>query len=364
MIEPGETIDKYLVEAMVGEGGLARVYRVRHTTLGTVHALKLLAIRGGAVHRRLVREGRIQATLDHPHVVSVTDVIEHKGHPGLVMEYIEGLSLDHALQASGALSIDVTLSLSAQLFGAIAAAHARSVLHRDLKPANVMLEPVSGGVRAMVTDFGIARLMADTGGDTLQGDFLGTPGYMAPEQVSDPTAIDVRADVYSLGALLYCMVCGRPPFLPSASLVETLQAASASNFPPVHASRPDCPAPIASTIEAALAADPNERPATVEAFAARLFTEHPDLMEVVNGKAGVANITLQGARWANRSDSAHPITSAPLTGHPVGGSHFTAVPETFDTGAHTSDPSGHRESPPATTAPEPEDSETAAIHAA
>ena len=117
--------------------------------------------------------GRIQATLDHPHVVSVTDVIEHNGHPGLVMEYIEGHSLDRVLASTGSLSIPVALSLSAQIFGAIAAAHARSVLHRDLKPANVMLEPITGGVRAMVTDFGIARLMADTNGDTPPGRLSG-----------------------------------------------------------------------------------------------------------------------------------------------------------------------------------------------
>lgn len=331
MIEPGEITNKYLVEALIGEGGIARVYRVRHTTLGSAHALKLLAVRGGAIHRRLVREGRIQATLDHPHVVSVTDVIEHNGHPGLVMEYIEGHSLDRVLASTGSLSIPVTLSLSAQILGAIAAAHARSVLHRDLKPANVMLEPTTGGVRAMVTDFGIARLMADTSGDTLQGDFLGTPGYMAPEQVSDPTAVDVRADIYSLGALVYCMVCGRPPFLPSASLVDTLRAASAADFPTVLSLRPDCPPHVASAIEAALAADPAGRPDTVEAFARRLFVAAPELMQVVGGQAGVADLELPGFRTSTASDALAPITGTPLTGRP----NQTVVPDTYDAGPNT-----------------------------
>ncbi len=356
MLAPGQSIDKYVVEALVGEGGLARVYRVRHSTLGSAHALKLLAVRGGSVHRRLVREGRIQATLDHPHVVSVSDVIEHEGHPGLVMEYIEGLSLDRLLQATGALPIPAALSMSAQIFGAIAAAHARGVLHRDLKPANVMLEPVSGGARAAVTDFGIARLMADTHGDTLQGDFLGTPGYMAPEQVSDPTAVDERGDVYGLGALVYCMVCGRPPFLPRASLIDTLQAAERAEFPAVLSIRPDCPTEVARAIEAALAPKPEDRPESVVAFGERLFAGHPHLTRVVAGQAGVVDLQLPGVTPPPPNESLQPITSAPPTGSAAASTFgFTAVPETFDSdsfdrsgGAATAVPESFADAPPAT----------------
>ena len=335
MLEPGQLIGKYVVEALVGEGGLARVYRVRHTTLDTAYALKLLAIRGGSVHRRLVREGRIQAALDHPHVVSVLDVIEHDGHPGLVMEYIEGRSLDRLLGAVGALPIDAALALSAQILGAIQAAHDRGVLHRDLKPANVMLQPVSGGARAAVTDFGIARLMAATGGDTLQGDFLGTPGFMAPEQVSDPTSVDPRADIYSLGAVVYCMVCGRPPFLLGASLVDTLRAAEHAAFPAVLDLRADCPPHVAEAIEAALAADPAQRPATVADFGQRLFGDAPDLMRVVGGQAGTVALRLPGPFLDPESSSLQPITPAGMRSSPTtggtssGGGADTAVPELF-----------------------------------
>jgi len=329
VLQPGQEIGKYVVEALVGEGGLARVYRVRHATLGSAYALKLLAVRGGAVHRRLVREGRIQATLDHPHVVSVIDVIEHEGHPGLVMEYIEGLSLDRLLGARGALPIDATLALTAQILGAMDAAHSRGVLHRDLKPANVMLQPVSGGARAAVTDFGIARLMAANEGDTLQGDFLGTPGFMAPEQVSDPTAVDPRADIYSLGALIYCMVCGRPPFLPSASLVDTLHAAEQARFPKVLELRPDCPPDVAATIEAALAPKPEDRPESVAALGALLFADAPELMQVVGGHRGIVPLSLPKVSHAQGAASLQPITPARPPTTPSGGA-FTAVPETFD----------------------------------
>ncbi len=312
MLQPGQVVGKYVVEALIGEGGLARVYRVRHETLGSAHALKLLALRGRSVHRRMVREGRIQATLDHPHVVSVTDVIEHEGQPGLVMEYVEGVSLDHFLGQHGALPIDLVLGLMAQVFGAMAAAHGRGVLHRDLKPANILLQTTPGGLRALVTDFGIARLTADgAAGDTLQGDFLGTPGYMAPEQVSDPTAVDARADVYSLGALAYCLVCGRPPFLPSSSLIDTLTAADQEDFPPVLSIRGDCPPEVAGGIEQALAADPQRRPASVRDMAEQLCGQNPDWMRVVDGAPGLVSVDVE---LLPAPSNTGPISMAPATG--------------------------------------------------
>jgi len=330
LLSAGQVVGKYVVEALVGEGGLARVYRVRHQTLGSAHALKVLGVKGGAVHRRLVREGRIQATLDHPHVVAVTDVIEHDGHAGLVMEYIEGLALDRLLASRGALPVDAALGLMAQVLGAMRAAHAKGVLHRDLKPANVMLQPTSGGARAVVTDFGIARLMVDNrSGDTVQGDFLGTPGYMAPEQVSDPTRIDARADVYSLGALAYCLVCGRPPFLPGPSLVDTLQAAASADFPAVLDLRPDCPPAVAQTIEAALAPEPAERPANVDALGARLFGHDAALMEVLEGRPGVVDLRFD----VGTAD----VAASPRSQGAIGG---TAVPEDFDANTPALRPGG------------------------
>ncbi len=278
MIGPGDQVGRYTVEALIGQGGLAQVYRVRHSTLGTRYALKVMALRSASLGRRLIREGQIQAQLAHPNVVNVSDVIEHEGMVGLLMEYVEGTGLDAYLGARGALPIDEALGLFGQILAGVGAAHDAGVLHRDLKPANILLTTGTMGTIAKVTDFGIAKMLqVDAGGDTLQGDLIGTPGYMAPEQVTDATTIDARADVYSMGALLYCMVTGRPPFLPGQPLVELLQAAAQGRFPPVLGLRPDCPPHVAEAIEACLHPDPARRPTGFRALGALLAADAGDL---------------------------------------------------------------------------------------
>ena len=273
LLKPGDIVDRFEVEGLLGEGGLARVYLVRHRTLGARMALKVLSLKGSALGRRLLREGRIQANLSHPHIVAVSDVLEHEGCTALVMEYVEGLTLGDFLGRNGAMSESDSLALFGQLLSALSAAHAVGVLHRDLKPANILLASTPTGTVSKITDFGIARLAMGEGGDTLQGDLIGTPGYMAPEQVTDPTAVDVRADIYSMGALLYCMVAGRPPFLPGPRMADTLRAAADGAFPPVRSLAPELSPAVAACIEACLAPDPADRPADTRALAERLFGE-------------------------------------------------------------------------------------------
>lgn len=319
MLHAGEEIGRYRVEGVIGQGGLARVYRVRHTTLGSVMALKVLVVRGAAIGRRLIREGRIQARLAHPNVVNVTDVVEHNGYAGLLMEYVEGVGLDGYLGRSGALPITEALSIFDQVMAGMIAAHDAQILHRDLKPANILLAAGAQGTIAKVTDFGIAKLLQsgddETGGDTLQGDLIGTPGYMPPEQVADPTSLDERADIYSLGAVLYCMVTGRPPFLPGPSLAETLNQAQNGLFPPVLELRPDCPAHIATVIEACLSPSPDGRPPSVRALARAI---HGDDHGLLGAKPSAAATDLGAPLYSE--------TLAPLTA-----SRMTAVPEAPDT---------------------------------
>lgn len=293
MLKVGDIVDRFEVEGLLGEGGLARVYLVRHRTLGARMALKVLSLKGSALGRRLLREGRIQANLSHPHIVAVSDVLEHEGCTALVMEYVEGLTLGDYLSRSGAMSESDSLALFGQLLSALSAAHAVGVLHRDLKPANILLASTPTGTVAKITDFGIARLAMGEGGDTLQGDLIGTPGYMAPEQVTDPTAVDVRADIYSMGALLYCMVSGRPPFLPGPRMADTLRAAADGAFPPVRSLAPELSAAVAATIEACLAPDPADRPADSRALAERLFGEgSPAARAIVGALAPVGGLEL------------------------------------------------------------------------
>ena len=311
MLQPGQIIDRYEVEAVLGQGGLARVYRVRHRALGSVHALKLLTLPGSRVGRRLLREGRIQARLVHPHIVAVSDVVEHDGKAGLLMEFVEGWSLEEALNTRGALPLDEALGLFRQVLAGVAAAHDAGVLHRDLKPGNILLQPTTGGVLAKVTDFGIAKWLLDgeegTGGDTLQSDLLGTPGYMAPEQANDPSAVDARADIFSLGVLLYGMVTGRPPF-GRGSLGDLLARAEAGAFPAVRVVAPAVPEPVAQAIERCLNPFPAER-----------FPDCRALAEAIYGDAALPGAAEppQAVRFTLSAPA--PTPRDPTAGGPVSG---------------------------------------------
>ena len=304
MLNCGDRVDRYVVEAVLGEGGLARVYRVRHEHLGGQYALKLLSFRGERLSKRLVREGRIQARLQHPNIVRVHDAFELEGRGALLMEYVEGESLDRVLNEKGPVPLDEALHIFGQVLTGVGVAHDAGVLHRDLKPGNILLQSRGGLVTPKVTDFGIARLLSAStaAGDTLQSDVIGTPGFMAPEQASDPTAVDVRADLFSLGAILYGMVTGWPPF-PTTSLAEVLAAAENGDFVPVLQRVPSCPPRVAAVIERCLAPDPNDRFDSCRAVAAALFGEQSTEVAAVelgstHGGAGLAD--------ADRADSRLP----------------------------------------------------------
>ena len=163
--------------------------------------------------QRLMREARAAASLNHPHIAAVHDVLDVDGQVIVVLEYVEGETLSGRLQR-GPMSVAETVEVAWQLADALAAAHAQGIIHRDLKPSNVVLGPES---RAKVLDFGIAR-MVPAGADmsisvsgTIGGGLVGTPGYAAPEQYLSRN-VDGRADLYGLGVMMFEMVAGRRPF--------------------------------------------------------------------------------------------------------------------------------------------------------
>jgi len=210
VLTAGQEVDRYVVERLLGRGGMAAVYLVRHRTLGTWHALKVLTLTAPRLVDRLVQEGQVQARLRHPNIVAVTDVFDVGGAPGLLMEYIPGASLDHHLPAGGLPEPEVE-RLFRGIVAGVSHAHAQGVVHRDLKPANVLIEQGT----PKVSDFGLAKLVAelDAGvGQTRSGAAMGTPNYMAPEQVRDARSVDSRADLWSLGCLLYELLTGRRAF--------------------------------------------------------------------------------------------------------------------------------------------------------
>ncbi len=218
-MQAGQRVDRYIVEEELGRGGMAVVYRVRHTTLDSIHALKLLHTDRPAVADRLVQEGKLQASLRHPHVVAVTDVIVVDGAPGLVMEYLPDGALDEVVPTE--LSEPEVRELFRGICSGVAHAHSLGMVHRDLKPGNVLVQRVDGKLHPKVADFGLAKVLAGGEGGpglTRTGVAMGTPAYMAPEQVRDAKNVDARADVWALGVILFELLAGRRLFRGNSSL--------------------------------------------------------------------------------------------------------------------------------------------------
>ena len=209
MVAPGDIIDRYQVEADLGGGGMGTVYRVRHQALGTVHALKVPHVITAGLRARLVQEGQLQARLNHPGIVPVTDLLDVEGAPGLLMPFVSGGNLDRWIQDGHPQPIDEVRRIFLGVVEAVAAAHAAGVVHRDIKPANIVLDGSPDRPHPRVTDFGIAKLLVNDPGFTRSGVTVGTVAYMPPEQLWDAKYVDERADIYALGCLLFEMLTGR-----------------------------------------------------------------------------------------------------------------------------------------------------------
>ena len=273
----GHLIGRFEVIGLLGEGATAQVYQVRHTALGTEYALKLLTATRSGLRSRLLQEGQVQARLRHDNLVAVTDIIEHEGRAGLVMEFIGGASLEAALLRHGRMSVPDALALFLPILDAVEAAHQANILHRDLKPANILLADTDGGVVPKVTDFGIAKVFTDGDGVAVKGRTrvglaMGTPGYMAPEQWADSSSVDARADIFSLGVVLYEMLTGQLPYSGETSL--GLLGATMSGTPaPMAVIAPNVPRRLVSVIELAIRPDPATRFTNVDAFRQALLME-------------------------------------------------------------------------------------------
>jgi len=202
--------DRYDLVREVGRGGMGAVWLGRDTVLGRDVALKRVGLMPGATFadmQRAEREARLAARLNHPHVVAVFDLVEEGPDTWLVMEYVEGVTLSAFVKRDGALTPDEAAPLVRQAADALAAAHAAGIVHRDVKPSNMLITR-DGEVK--LTDFGIARAEADAS-LTRTGLVTGSPAYLAPEVASGATATEA-SDVWSLGATLYHLLAGHPPY--------------------------------------------------------------------------------------------------------------------------------------------------------
>ncbi|MBA3465629.1 MAG: protein kinase [Deltaproteobacteria bacterium] len=353
MPESGDLVGPYRLVSQLGKGAMGEVWRARDERLDRYVALKVLpADAAGDVERRarMLREARAAAAIRHPSVVTLFDIVNHQGDDILVMELVEGRTLSEALRKDGAPSLEVGLRWIHGIAEALVAAHARGILHRDIKAANIMVTP-DGGVK--VLDFGLAKLLDDTGPipvvtrapkvpsaaialdetmpsesssmpevaatqpasmeldsyQTHAGQLIGTPLYMAPEQI-DGQPPDERSEVFSLGVLAHEILSGKPPYV-AASMAQLFQQIKTVEPPPID----DIPDGVAAIVRKAQDKAPGERHASMtelrDALAAeraRLFAPPARRWPLVAAIALVAVAGLAAFLWwrANRPAPVRP----------------------------------------------------------
>ena len=285
----GDQVDRYILESVLGHGGMATVYLARHVELRSTHAVKILNLTSEPLRARALIEARSQAAIRHPNVVAVTDLLRMPdGAPALVMELIDGPSLA-ALLKRGPLPIEIADGIAVGILRGLSAAHNTGLIHRDLKPSNVLLELRQGYAVAKIADFGLVKAAAverRQGPATRSGALLGTPGSMAPEQARDPREVDHRADLFSVGTILYHMVTGEAPY-PTDDAIEAYLRALEGRRAPALSLRPDLPPRWVETINAALDPDPSMRPESAEAMLRSLLSD------------GEASATVELASWSD-----------------------------------------------------------------
>jgi Flp pilus assembly protein TadD len=253
--KPGEVFaGRYRMITRIGRGGMGDVWRADDLVIETPVAIKLIHSAGASARQQIVNEVRLARQITHPAVCRVFDVGEADDRVFFSMELVEGEDLAMLMKRVGRLPSEKVIEIARQLCGGLAAAHARGVLHRDLKPANVLIDD-EGRVR--ITDFGIAVPQTDVSQHTL----IGTPGYMAPEQLTPGAALSERTDLYALGLILYELVVGQHPFNWTAK-------SGTPSRPSVRV--PDVNASLERLILQALAPDPKARPSSAEAMLAGL----------------------------------------------------------------------------------------------
>jgi eukaryotic-like serine/threonine-protein kinase len=265
-ITPGFEIGRYVIRARLGAGGMGEVYLADDTQLGRKVALKFIQADTEAnphAQRRLLREARAAAILDHPNICAVYDVGEAAGRPYIAMQYVEGESLDARLRRAP-IDLREILALAVQIVGGVSDAHAHDILHRDLKPANIL---VTARGEAKVMDFGLARHGAGDGSGTGAtatesaishvGQVVGTAAYMSPEQARGES-LDVRSDLFSLGIVFYEMVTGQRPFQAPSTAALTAAILTAEP-PPLARFAPHTPAELDRIVTKLLKKDPDSR---------------------------------------------------------------------------------------------------------
>ena len=318
ILGPGEVVGgKYRVERLIAEGGMAAVWAGVNIRTGKRMALKVVlgSFAASVDALDLFRSEALAASrIDHPNVVSIFDVIDHAGMPCIVMEMLDGESLDRYLAKKGSLVVEEAIALLLPAMRGVAAANAQGVVHRDLKPGNIFLciGPDGRIVTSKVLDFGISVVMeraidrrlgaADARG---KAGLFGTPAYMSPEHAESSPTIDARADVYGFGVLLFEALTGRRPFPgePSAELFVRIISEPA---PKVSQFRPDVPAELVAIVERALAKRPRDRYQNLDHFIGALEEQLAPTSSLARALTPFAGIPLSPSVEAAASGQSPP----------------------------------------------------------
>lgn len=267
---------RYRLARPLGEGGMSQVWEAVHVHTERAVAVKVLHAGLNAkpeMRNRLLREARVAGALAHPHVVDVVDLFElQDGTPVLVMERMRGRTLSQHFAALGALGVEAAADLLLPVVSAVGTAHSRGVVHRDLKPDNVFLAEEGGRSVVKVLDFGIAKLLSlepeEATIRTATGAMLGTPGYMAPEQAFGERDVDVRADVWAIGVMLYEAIAGVRP-IEANSVGQMVKVLMVDGIVPLARRCPQLPPGVGALVDRMLTRERDERPADLRV----LYTE-------------------------------------------------------------------------------------------
>ncbi len=284
----GKRFGSYVVERLLGSGGMGAVYLALQPEIGKQVAIKFLApslASNQQVVQRFFAEAKAVNLIQHDNIVDIFDYGQDQGYSYFVMEFIRGNALETVLKTEGKLGIARTVDVCIQIADAVSAAHARGIVHRDLKPDNVFLVSKSGrNDFVKLLDFGIAKLLdnQDEGSaKTMSGAVLGTPGYMSPEQATG-RGVDTRTDIYALGIVMFRMLAGRLPF-PGSHFAEILQKQLFEPPPAIKSLRPEVPESLAAFLHQLIAREAEDRPQTMAEVHQRLINELPQDYSAASG---------------------------------------------------------------------------------
>ena len=298
----GQEIGSYLIVEYLGAGGMAHVYKAFHPRLERYAAIKFIRpelIDGDRFSRSFEQEAKLLARLKHPNIVHIYDIGGMDDLLYLVMEFVTGSSLKDWLPKEDQIPFDRALPILTQVSQALDYAHDQDIVHLDIKPANILLTPDG---KALLADFGIARLLGPSGHATQTESTTGTPAYIAPEQIDHTIGpLGPRCDVYSLGVVVYEMLTGQPPFSGDTSISQMIKRLQGPPVPP-RTYNPGLPQAAEQALLQALAMDPADRHASAGAFI-------DDLVRAIPAPDAALDLIPPGGPRSSRRRS-HPIPAS------------------------------------------------------